>query len=686
MKLVYLWVESYEFINRQGFLLNSGYEVKKAYEGMYWEITKKIKLDPLLYGENVDVTAIVGDNGAGKSTLLDIIRLMLFDKENREKKIKGFLVWEDNDELGMISQMDEIPLVKYDGKIKNTVLPQDYNLIYYSDFLDLKYFSEDFDDGEDKVTYIEEIGEEFSNRNSLQINISTSHLIKKYSSNVKDYFHSDIKKQITYFNEQKEQKLLVSMPQRLFVKMEFLDMNILDGKLDTSLSDYYTKGNWRKDGTNVDSILIEVLKKMEKTNYFDLKNVSNPRHEMDVIRWNIWVTYLLNLLDERQNNHEEYHDYRYIDNILLQLLPPFYERIDVYSMVEYVFEHFKAQDTEFELYIEFYNKLLDCMVETKTGEFDVTFSIPDDIFSNIKEHKLWKYIESEKGGIENKEQIYMERCGWNGKWKLESFMNLYDSYIKICYEVDFLKFSWGLSTGEGNMFNLFARLYQAMKVQEKEKILLLFDELDSSFHPQWQQEIVKELTNFLRNVYPYKTFQIILTTHSPVLLSDIPKDNVLFVKKNNVLRKEHTQTFAANIASLYYDSFFMDKGSIGKVAKDTISNLLDTISEMEKIKGVVNKEDKLLSVFMNKQFPNTKRNNIEQIAHMPYSGYLIKKLIDNIGEDIWRYKINEKYHHFLNQDEEVLEKELWMGLKALEEKKGKESVYKLFVSWKEDRR
>lgn len=233
------------------------------------------------------------------------------------------------------------------------------------------------------------------------------------------------------------------------------------------------------------------------------------------------------------------------------------------------------------------------------------------------------------------------------------------------------------------MFNLFARLYEAMKQEGKEKILILLDELDSSFHPQWQQEIIKELTTFLRTVYPKKQFQIILTTHSPVLLSDIPRENVLFMKRHDSSEKEHAQTFAANIASLYYDSFFMDNGSIGTVAKNTIGNLLDAISMMERMEEVDNRDEKLLSEFLKKQFPNMESFNVGDKA---LSGYLTQKLIDNIGEDIWRYKINEKYHHFLNQNEDILEQEIWKGLKALEQKKGKESVHQLFVNWMEDKR
>lgn len=60
---------------------------------------------------------------------------------------------------------------------------------------------------------------------------------------------------------------------------------------------------------------------------------------------------------------------------------------------------------------------------------------------------------------------------------------------------------------------------------------------------------------------------------------------------------------------------------------------------------------------------------------------LLQKLIDSIGEDIWRYKVNEKLYQFLNSETEDRMKAIWNKLKDLEQKDGRACVKVLFEQW-----
>ena len=172
MKLVYLWIESYRCIKNQGYLLNSSYEVKYNTAKKSLLIKEKESIDSLLYGEKVSITAIVGDNGVGKSTLLDAIRVILFDEKKRKREMKGFLLWEDERKIEIFNFMED--KISINGKFpKIEYFPDNFNLIYYSDSLDIKYYLEEF------------------NNNTSEYNISTAYLLKNSTKGILEYFHND---------------------------------------------------------------------------------------------------------------------------------------------------------------------------------------------------------------------------------------------------------------------------------------------------------------------------------------------------------------------------------------------------------------------------------------------------------------------------------------------------------------
>ena len=77
--------------------------------------------------------------------------------------------------------------------------------------------------------------------------------------------------------------------------------------------------------------------------------------------------------------------------------------------------------------------------------------------------------------------------------------------------------------------------------------------------------------------------QIIFATHSPIMLSDIPKQNILFLRKDDCdtdINLETDETFAANIYSLFKSSFFLDSSMIGAFAESELKELAKDIHNM----------------------------------------------------------------------------------------------------------
>lgn len=148
----------------------------------------------------------------------------------------------------------------------------------------------------------------------------------------------------------------------------------------------------------------------------------------------------------------------------------------------------------------------------------------------------------------------------------------------------------GMSSGEEKILNLFSQLFFLMNMSKIDKstksieknLLILIDEIDALLHPEWQRKILYDILNLFNTFYVDHNIQIIFTTHSPIVLSDIPKDNCIFLKKhkneievvdNNILE----QTFGQNIYTLYKNAFFLNNSYIGQFSKNYIEKLNEYI-------------------------------------------------------------------------------------------------------------
>lgn len=141
-----------------------------------------------------------------------------------------------------------------------------------------------------------------------------------------------------------------------------------------------------------------------------------------------------------------------------------------------------------------------------------------------------------------------------------------------------------LSSGERQLLNLFSRIYDAVKGKPRNAnrcptSLLLLDEAETGFHPEWQRRFIHLVVSFVSNllVPPGFNFQIIITTHSPVLLSDIPScctNRMQMINGKTVSHSnESSNTFCSNVFNLYRDYLITQNGLIGEFASNRLKQI-----------------------------------------------------------------------------------------------------------------
>jgi len=108
-------------------------------------------------------------------------------------------------------------------------------------------------------------------------------------------------------------------------------------------------------------------------------------------------------------------------------------------------------------------------------------------------------------------------------------------------------------------------------------ISLILDEAEICFHPEYQRLFVSRLLYMIKSLHlnTFCAFNIIIATHSPFILSDIPRDNILYLEKGVAQsREDFIKPLAANISDILYQSFFLRKGFIGEWARTKINSIL----------------------------------------------------------------------------------------------------------------
>lgn len=198
-------------------------------------------------------------------------------------------------------------------------------------------------------------------------------------------------------------------------------------------------------------------------------------------------------------------------------------------------------------------------------------------------------------------------------------------------------------------------------------VCIILEEIELYFHPQFQKNLIKYILDGIKQMSfaHIKGIQLMIVTHSPFVLSDIPTNNILALE-DGMQSKTELQTFGANIYDMLNTSFFLHNSTIGDFAQWLIGRIILILKVYENPQYGINmlnggnEKNEVDEEFMDKYLvaqENSKSWNMEIIKHdypQDYIGYLI----DMIDEPLAKMALLRKYYEIFGEKELALKAQI----------------------------
>lgn len=198
-------------------------------------------------------------------------------------------------------------------------------------------------------------------------------------------------------------------------------------------------------------------------------------------------------------------------------------------------------------------------------------------------------------------------------------------------------------------------------------VCIILEEIELYFHPQFQKNLIKYILDGIKqmSLAHIKGIQLMMVTHSPFVLSDIPTSNILALENGKQSEKE-LQTFGANIYDMLNTSFFLHNGTIGDFAQWLIGRIILVLKAYEnpqcEIDMFVGENENINAdkEFMDKYLV-AQDNSISwnlKIIQKDYPQDYIGYLIDMIDEPLAKMALLRKYHEIFGEKEFILKAQI----------------------------
>lgn len=183
--------------------------------------------------------------------------------------------------------------------------------------------------------------------------------------------------------------------------------------------------------------------------------------------------------------------------------------------------------------------------------------------------------------------------------------------------------------------NMFGRQVFPMEdaLQQDETALIFIDEGEVYYHPEWQRRYLSILLDMLCLVEGKARVQVVFTTNSPFVISDVLREDVQYLSDK---KDEIGETLGQNIHKLLIKNFFMDY-TIGEYSRKLIETIVCQLTDEKSIKS-----EAVMDI-----------HNYFDNAQDKYR--MIGFLIQQIGEPIYRDKLEKMLERRLESMQDTKE-------------------------------
>lgn len=579
MELLCLYIKKYDDIfENQQVNFSSNYYVE--YKEGNLKIQKNTDSLKKYYGDIVTtITMFHGKNGAGKSTLLDILGMRLNDRRKdtyrREKRSYFLLYHLYGDYFGF-----EFSDASYiEGAINNI----DMQGIKTKDSLYKPWVGLIFSLKENQLVYQRNFfGKWMENQNlEKKSQVEYAYITRdRYNSRITRALQNDTDDEYIFGRKYFIETIYYEYLYRYLVSMKNMDelkisnksieiRNVIDnelGMIRSEIEDEIVK--FLNEERNE---LDRILKKDMDYSIFGEEHLEENKKKafLKMFKIDLIEYYFLNRLSGWIWNREP--ELRGIEVL----------RKEYEELTEYI----KDQEDQEEYYDNILKYVLSKVdIEAKktveTDEQKAILEILDDI-----EALPEKYFETKRSIIidcEDSKDIEVIKlfrtydCIYKRK-NTEGSINTIDNVLEIILPK--------MSEGETAFLDTISKATVAVKeATEGNNVIVLIDEPDREIHPELARNFIDILLKNL-NECEGRTVQVVMTSHSPFIVTDILPDNTYaIVSQKNLSGKrtiKHKQdTFATNIYYLLMNSFMLDN-TFGEYSYKAIREMTDKLKKGE---------------------------------------------------------------------------------------------------------